>query len=137
MRAVVSRNLETHFARKWLDIQGVAFAEKWSADPSAFVRDFNVDKTIIDEFIAFVGERGIAVVPGATVTETLEAGQPVEFTEADVAANREFLGALVKGRIAQRILDRTYWYPIYHGVDEMVQAANGLWSQAAGIAAAG
>ncbi len=135
MRAVVSRNLETHFAREWLDQQGTAFAAKWADQPDVFLSDFEVDKVVLSAFEAFAERRGIKIEPGTTITTEVDPTDPV-FTEADLAADRDFLSALIKGRIAQRVLDRTYWYPVYHQVDEVVDVANGLWVQATGIASA-
>lgn len=136
MRAVIARNLETHFAREWLDHQGVAFGERWSQDPAGFLSEFEVDADVLKEFLQFAEARGVRVVPGSGLTTSITTENPA-FTEADLAADSAFLSTLIKGRIATRILDRSYWYPIYHQVDDMVQQANGLWSQASGVAAAG
>ena len=135
MRAIVGRNLETHFARIWLDGQAVDFHETWSAKPEEFVRDFEVGEDILDEFVDFAGERGVTIVPGEAVTDSVAGGQ-AEFTTADLEADRELLATLIKGRIATRILDRSWWYPVYHTVDNVMTQAAGLWPQASRIALA-
>lgn len=133
MRAVISRNLETHFARIWLDGQAVDFHDTWAAKPEEFVRDFRVDDEILDDFVEFAAERGLTITPGDQLTDTLEGGK-AQFTTADLAADRELLGTLIKGRIATRALDRSWWYPVYHGVDNVMATAAELWPQATQIA---
>jgi carboxyl-terminal processing protease len=135
MRAIVGRNLETHFARIWLDGQAVNFHDAWSGKPEEFVRTFRVDEDILDEFVAFAGARGVTIVPGEAVTDSVVGGQS-EFTTADLEANRDLLATLIKGRIATRVLDRSWWYPVYHDVDNVMAAATGLWPQASRIALA-
>lgn len=130
MRALVSRNIETNFARSWLDGQGVSFAEKWSADPKSFISEFEVDEGMLNAFLEYAGTRGV------TVESSSGTADDDVFSTAEFDQDRDFIAALIKGRIAQRILDRTYWYPIYHTVDDVVQTAGRLWPKASGIAAA-
>lgn len=132
MQAVVGRQVATTFVREWLDRQGPAFKAEWTGREQDFVNSFDVTDEIIDQFVAFAESKDIAIEPGDLTVEKPVDG--LKFTTADLDNERRLLEILIKGRIATRLFDRSYWYPIYDELDTAVQTANRLWDEASHVA---
>ena len=123
-RAVFRRNLTNIFARTLFDRESEALRAKWGDDREAFIDEFEIDDAIFESFLAFGQERGIAIVE--------EAGPDNEegFTRAEIEADRAFLAARIKARLAVRLFDTKAFYPVMHTVDRTFKEAMGLWLEA-------
>ncbi|MCB0719773.1 MAG: S41 family peptidase [Bacteroidetes bacterium] len=133
MQAIVGRQIATTFVRDWLDRKGPEFKERWKDHADEFVASFDIPDALIDELLEFAESKyDLTVTAGErTVAKPAEG---LRFTTGDVAADRHLLAVVMKGRIATRIYDRSYWYPIYDEMDSVLQVANGLWNEAENMA---
>ena len=133
VQAVLAQRIENAFVRSWLDQRGNTLHAQWDDNRDAFLRDFEVDPEMFQAFLDFAAERDVRVVE----SEEEKAGAPDEdqvFTRADVEAERPLLEALIKGRLATRLYDRTAWYPVYHQIDPVFKEAMRLWGSAEDLA---
>ncbi len=121
-KSVYSNNLDNQFARDWLDLHGEALRLEWHDRREDFIRSFEVNDALFEEFLAFAGERGVRV--------TATAAADGDFTRAEVEADRAYFEARIKAQLAVRLFDTAARYPILHRVDRAFQTALSLWSEA-------
>ena len=88
----------------------------------------NPTEKSFEDFLAFGQERGIPIID--------EAGPDDEdgFTRAEIEADRAFLEARIKARLAVRLFDTKAFYPVMHTVDRTFKEAMGLWLEAEDLA---
>ena len=124
IRAVYRRNLSNIFARSWYDRDGEALRTEWGTRRQDFIEEFEVDDEAFEEFLAFGQKQGILILD--------EVGPDDEdgFTLDQIEADREFLEARIKARLAVRLFDTKAFYPIMHTVDRTFNEAMGLWLKA-------
>lgn len=124
MRTIRGRNLDQQYARAWLDTHGDELREEYASDPQRFVREFTVDRTMLDDFAAYL--RGHDVDIG-------RAGE-ASFSHPEFEIERERLAVLIKANIANRLFGRSAWYPVFHEIDKVFQEAMNLWPSAQDLA---
>ena len=131
VRAILAQRIENAFIRSWLDQNGNTLHARWDDNREAFLRDFEVSPDMFQAFLDFAAERDVLVAE----QEAREASDEAQvFTRAEVEADRPLLEALIKGRLATRLYDRTAWYPVYHQIDPVFQEAMLLWDPAEDLA---
>ena len=123
LRAVFRRNLTNIFARSWFDQHGDELRREWSDRRQAFIDEFDVNDAMFESFLAFGADRGLVL--GADESD----GQGA-FTLAEAHADRAFLEARIKARVAVRLFDLAAFYPVMHAVDRTFLEAMGLWPEA-------
>ena len=52
------------------------------------------------------------------------------FLESELAASRTILEVLLKARMSQRLYRSEAWYPVFNGIDPVIQEALNLWTSA-------
>lgn len=131
MQAVLGRNLESNWVRLWLDENGPAIHRQWDRRKEAFIQSFEVSDAMMEAFLAYAGQQGVQVVDGVKPqdTETVR-----YFSRAELAADKDRLQAILKGRLGTRLYDRSTWYPIYHSQDRVFREALQHWDVAQTLA---
>ena len=124
MRTIRGRNLDQQFAREWLDTHGSEVREQYGQDPESFIRTFEVDRAMLDEFMAYIGRHEVAI---GKVGET-------EFSYPEFEIERPVLSILIKANLANRLFGRSAWYPVFHEIDNVFQEALSLWPSAEELA---
>jgi carboxyl-terminal processing protease len=129
VRAILSRNIEDRFIRSWVDIHGASLRSRWGAEAGPFINGFRVDQEMLDAFRSYAADRGVVIGEGLTADD-----EDLVFSEADLAAEKELLAALLKGRLATRLYDRSAWYPVWRHVDHLLVESQKLWEPAGQLA---
>jgi len=129
MRAVLGRSLENLFIRSWVDLYGASIKQKWGDTQGRFVASFTVSDEMIDAFLSYSADKGVVIGDRSTSAE-----ESVTFTESDLDADRGQLYALLKGRLATRLYDRSAWYPVWRKVDHVLIESQKLWDPADDLA---
>jgi carboxyl-terminal processing protease len=129
VRAILSRNIEDRFIRSWVDIHGAYLRSRWGAEAGPFINGFRVDQEMLDAFRSYAADRGVVIGEGLTADD-----EDLVFSEADLAAEKELLAALLKGRLATRLYDRSAWYPVWRHVDHLLVESQKLWEPAGQLA---
>lgn len=123
LQQVFRRNLTNVFARNWYDRDSEALRSVWEDRKSAFFKEFDVDEATFQQFLDFAGEQGIVLGEAEG-----------EFDSESIAADRPFLEARIKARLAVRLFDLDAYFPVMHGEDRTYQEAIRLWDRAEGLA---
>lgn len=129
MRTVLGRSLENQFIRTWVDVYGASIRETWGEDPDRFINGFRVDDDMLEAFRSFAADKDVQIGDDLTVDEPAEA-----FTDAEYQEDRALLAALLKGRLATRLYDRSTWYPVWRHVDHLLVESQKLWAPAGELA---
>lgn len=129
MRTVLGRNLENQFIRSWVDLYGASIKERWGENQDAFINGYQVEGAMLDAFRSFAADKNVLIGSGLTVDDPSES-----FSDEDLAADREMLSTLLKGRLATRLYDRSAWYPVWRHVDHSLVESQKLWSSAGELA---
>ena len=124
LREVLSRDLANTYARMWYDREGEALMARWGDWREDFIDSFEVEDDEFQDFLDYARVRGIRI--GGT-----EEGA---FSEEDVEADRSYLEARIKARLAVRLFDLESFYPIMHLEDRTLREALNLWSEAKSLA---
>ena len=124
LREVFVKNLDNIFVRSWLDHDGEALRTQWADQSDAFIRDFDIDDETFEAFLTFAEEQGVRIVE-----EKMPDDEGV-FTRTEVEADRAYLEARIKARLAVRLYNSKAWYPIMHDVDRTFITAMTLWQEA-------
>jgi carboxyl-terminal processing protease len=129
LQTILGRGIENDFVRHWLDRNAESIHSKWDGNREAFLASFEVSDDMLASFYAFAGEQGVMVVP--TTPEDVAPDSEVKyFSKEEVVTDETMLKALLKGRIATRLYDRSAWYPVINGVDLTLREAMSLWPKA-------
>ena len=91
----------------------------WDGKKEAFFSQFNLDEAVFQQFLDFAVTQGIHVDG---------------FSARDIMADRAFLEARIKARLAVRIFDLEAYYPVMHKEDRTYQEAISLWDRAEQLA---
>lgn len=129
IQAVLSRNIEDRFIRSWVDIHGSSLRARWGSEADAFVNGFVVDPEMMDAFRSFAADKGVVIGAGFDAD-----AQDLVFSEADMRADMDLMAALLKGRLATRLYDRSAWYPVWRHVDHLLVESQKLWDPAGQLA---
>jgi len=130
MQAVLGPSLENQFIRTWVDLYGASLKNTWGDTQNRFVASFVVSDEMVEAFMSYVADKGVVIGERES-----EAEAPKNFTLADLAADREKLDTLLKGRLATRLYDRSAWYPVWRNVDHLLIESQKLWEPADDLAA--
>ncbi len=125
LREVLTRDLANTYARMWYDREGEALTAYWRDRRKEFLDSFEVEDSNFQSFLEYARVRGIRI--GGT-----EEGA---FTNEEVEADRAYLEARIKARLAVRLFDLEAFYPVMHPEDLMLQEALKLWPEAKNLAA--
>ena len=123
LREVFRRNLTNTFARSWYDRESQALRDVWGERRAAFIDGFEVSNEVFAEFLDYARERGVPLGEGQE-----------EFGAAEVAADRTFLEARIKARLAVRLFDLDAFFPVIHTEDRILKEAMTLWEPAETLA---
>jgi carboxyl-terminal processing protease len=129
IRAVLGRSLENQFIRTWVDVYGASLRERWGDDPDRFINGFEVDDAMMDAFRSFAADKSVQLGDDLTVENAA-----ASFTDAEVSEDEALLRALLKGRLATRVHDRSAWYPVWRHVDHSLVESQKLWPFAGQLA---
>lgn len=129
MRTVLGRSLENEFIRTWVDLYGASVREEWGEDPDRFINGFEVDEDMLNAFRSFAADRDIQIGSDLSVDEPA-----ATFSDVELRNDRELLAALLKGRLATRLYDRSTWYPVWRHVDHLLVESQKLWTPAGELA---
>ncbi len=129
LQTILGLGIENDFVRYWLDRNTETVHPKWDGKRDAFLKDFEVTDAMLEAFFDFAEKKGVKIVPEKPAAED---GNPdvKYFTPDEVAASDAMLRAILKGRIATRLYDRSAWYPVINGVDRTLGEAMRLWQTA-------
>ncbi len=128
LRAVYRRPLTNIFARSFFDREGEALRAEWGDRREAFIDAFEIDDATFEAFLDFSKDHGTVIVENGGADD--EEG----FTRDQIEADRAFLKARIKARLAVSLFDTKAFYPIMHTVDRTFQEAMGLWLEAEDLA---
>ncbi len=132
-RTVIGQSQDNTFAREWIDRNGVTFQEEWGERRDDFSKNFAFDPDEFDNFLAFLDQHSIHVVPDGSpeLSRTdREGGEGRWFSRSEAEGDRELLMTRIKARIGQRTYDRGMWYETMGDVDHVLQEAMQLWNHA-------
>jgi carboxyl-terminal processing protease len=119
LREVLSRNLANTYARTWYDREGEALVAEWGDNRHGFFDSFVVEDAEFQKFLEYARVRGIRI-----------GEEDGAFSESEIEADRPYLVARIKARLAVRIFDLEAFYPVMHPQDKTLQAALKLWPEA-------
>ena len=135
IREVLIRSLDSEFTRVWLDTHSSEILADWEGRKEAYIEEFRIPPSMYNSFISYLGTKGIAIVDGPTKPSVeIEEDGTKYFTRAEMESDKQLIEIRLKARIAQRIFDRSTWYPITQEVDRVLNEAMTLWSSAEDLA---
>lgn len=133
MQAILVRSLENDFVRHWIDEHGAGTREQWGEDVQPFLSGFRVTDDFVSDFFDYAAEKGV-LVEGRTAPVDLAEDRLQRFDRDAVDADRALIDALLKGRLATRLWDRSAWYEVWSDVDHMILESRELWQPARDLA---
>ncbi len=119
IREVLTRDLTNTYARMWYDREGEELVAQWGDQRDDFFDSFEVEESEFRRFLDYARVRGIRI------GSELDA-----FNEEDIEADRSYLEARIKARLAVRLFDLEAFYPVMHPEDRTLQEALKLWPEA-------
>ncbi len=123
LRAILSRDVANTYARMWYDREGEALTAHWGDQRDSFLESFEIPEAEYQGFLDYARVRGIQIGTGEDM-----------FDHAEIEADRPYLEARIKARLAVRLFDLEAFYPIMHPEDRTLQEALKLWPEAKNIA---
>ncbi len=129
LQEIINRSVENLFIRTWVDLYGASLKTTWGETQDKFVSEFEVGPDMLEAFWAYSAQKGVIVGD-----RTTESTSPLRFTVAESQVDFKNIKALLKGRLATRLYDRSAWYPVWSGVDHLLIEAKLLWNPAEELA---
>ena len=123
LREILSRDVANTYARMWYDREGEALTAHWGNQRVDFFESFEIPEAEYQGFLDYARVRGIQIGAEADA-----------FDHAEIEADRPYLEARIKARLAVRLFDLEAFYPIMHPEDRTLQEALKLWPEAKNIA---
>lgn len=123
LREILSRDVANTYARMWYDREGEVLAARWGDQRDGFLESFEIPETEYQGFLDYARVRGIQIGTGTDA-----------FDYAEIEADKPYLEARIKARLAVRLFDLEAFYPIMHPEDRTLQEALRLWPEAKNIA---
>ncbi|MCY3487691.1 MAG: S41 family peptidase [Bacteroidetes bacterium] len=123
LREILSRDVANTYARMWYDREGEALTARWGDQRDDFFESFEIPETEYQGFLDYARVRGMQIGTGTDA-----------FDHAEIEADRPYLEARIKARLAVRLFDLEAFYPIMHPEDRTLQEALKLWPEAKNIA---
>ena len=123
LREILSRDVANTYARMWYDREGEALTAHWGNQRDDFFESFEIPEAEYQGFLDYARVRGIQIGAGVDA-----------FDHAEIEADRPYLEARIKARLAVRLFDLEAFYPIMHPEDRTLQEALKLWPEAKNIA---
>jgi len=133
MQAILVRSLENDFVRHWIDEHGSGTRAEWGEDVQPFIEGFRVSDALVSDFFDYAAGKGV-LVDGRAAPEGMAEDKLQRFDSESVAADRELIEALLKGRLATRLWDRSAWFEVWSNVDHMILESRQLWQPARDLA---
>lgn len=112
------------FVREELDADETRIRARWDNNKDEFLNTFEVSNDMWTRFVAYSGDQGI------TFNASKEDLANGVFLESELAASRTILEVLLKARMSQRLYRSEAWYPVFNGIDPVIQEALNLWTSA-------
>jgi len=128
MQAVLRRGQENGFIREWLDHHGTELHERWDGKLQDYVDHYSVDQNMLDAFLEY--SKGNGIIVGDSKSAADSTNGDVFVTRKDFEIDIRDLSALLKGRLATRLFDRSAWYPVYNRMDKTLNEAVKHWASA-------
>ena len=119
MRELYRQNLANLFARSWLDRYRDALRAEWGDDRRSYREEFRIDDATFEEFLDFARNHGVVIS---------DVGEG--FSKDLVEADRQYVEAQIKARMAVGLFDLGAYYPVWHDVDRIFIEAMTLWPKA-------
>ncbi len=133
-KVIIGRSLDNEYARTWLD-RHADFTHEWEGQRQKFIDEFEVDDATYEDFLAFIGDRDVEIVSGTGTQPEENADDPrVYISREETVEDSSLVKRRIKARIAQRVFDRSSWYPVMRDVDIVLQEAMKLWPSAEELA---
>ncbi len=106
------RNMYYEFITGYLTRNGDRIKNTYRNDLQSYNKNFVVDETLMNEFLAFAKEK------------------KVEFVEEDFTKDKEYIQARLKAYIARNYWNNEGWYSVLLGIDTQVKKAISLFPEA-------
>ena len=119
LREIFAGNIANTYARMWYDREGESLAAQWGGQREQFFESFKVEEEDFQKFLDYAQVRGLRF-----------GSEEGEFDEDQISADRSYLEARIKARLAVRLYDLEAFYPIMHSEDHTLQEALNLWPKA-------
>ncbi|MGA7160663.1 MAG: S41 family peptidase [Bacteroidota bacterium] len=111
-----NRNLFYEFTTEYLADHTKEIKEKYKGDFQSFDRNFEIDDSLIAQFISFIK------------------GKKVDFNAEQFAKDKEYTKARLKAHIARNFWGNDGWYPVILRSDNQLKKALSIFPEAAKIA---
>jgi len=122
VRSIRAAGLDVQFIREWFGRHETSLREEWKDRKDAYIRTFELNEDMWNEFWVFAEEKGLVLVETPSDEN--------QFTPSDAAADRAVLETLLKARLAQRLYRSDAAFPIYNQIDPEILEAMKLWDKA-------
>ncbi len=119
LREIFAGNIANTYARMWYDREGESLVAQWGGQREQFFKSFKVEEEDFQKFLDYAQVRGLRF-----------GSEEGEFDEDQISADRSYLEARIKARLAVRLYDLEAFYPIMHSEDHTLQEALNLWPKA-------
>ncbi|MCY4171443.1 MAG: S41 family peptidase [Bacteroidetes bacterium] len=119
LREILSADIANTYARMWYDREGESLTQQWGDQREQFFESFMVDEQEFQGFLDYARVRGLRF-----------GSEEGAFDSDEVEADRTYLEARIKARLAVRLYDLEAFYPVMHPEDHTLQEALKLWSEA-------
>ncbi|MBO6573977.1 MAG: S41 family peptidase [Rhodothermales bacterium] len=129
LRAIVRQGADVRFAREWFLEREAAFRGTWMERQDEFVDSYAVPESFMEGFWDYAEGVGISITDGDSRAED------GVFSAEDLAESEALLRTVLKARLAQRLYGSEAWFPIFNAIDPTVLKAQGMWTDAAELAA--
>lgn len=110
------RNMFYEFITGYLTRSGEQIKNKYKTDMLSFNKNFAIDDSLMNEFLAFTKEK------------------KVDFVEDDYKKDKDYIQARLKAYIARNYWNNEGWYSVLLGIDNQVKKAITLFPEAEKIA---
>jgi len=118
LREIINKDIANTYARMWYDREGESLTSQWE-DRKRFFQSFHVPEDEFQHFLEYAQVRGLRF-----------GTQEDAYDRDEVEADRSYLEARIKARLAVRLYDLEAFYPVMHPEDYTLQEALKLWSEA-------
>ncbi len=110
------RNMFYEFITGYLTRSGEQIKNRYKTDMQSFNKNFTIDDSLMNEFLAFTKEK------------------KVDFVEDDYKKDKDYIQARLKAYIARNYWNNEGWYSVLLGIDNQVKKAIILFPEAEKIA---
>jgi carboxyl-terminal processing protease len=112
------------FMRNEFDAAETKIRERWDGNRDEFLESFEITENQWARFVEYAGEQGFSF--SATKADAAEKMYP----QSNLNESRDVLEVLLKARMSQRLYRSEAWYPVFNGIDPVIEEALDLWLSA-------